>query len=134
MRHIGAANPGRDGSSSACWRLRDFRVRHGAFENRGELRHAFDELHGFLAIGIAALHARMPVRIREARQVGAHVRPAVRILLAHLRDDARVLEMADADVVRGHRQPGAIRVADALRNALLHVREVARAGEDVLVG
>ncbi len=48
----------------------------------------------------------------------------------HLRQDACVFEVADAHVVRREREPGAIRLQDALGNLIAHPHEVARAAED----
>ncbi len=48
----------------------------------------------------------------------------------HLRQDARVLEMADADVIRGQRKPGAIRLQDSLGNLISQPDEIFRAPEN----
>ena len=42
--------------------------------------------------------------------------------------------MAEADVVSGDDEPGAVGLGDALRDLLAHLREIARAGIDALLG
>ena len=49
-----------------------------------------------------------------------------------LRQDARVLQMPEAHVVRGNREPGAIGLRDALRDFLPHFGEILGAGENAL--
>ena len=48
----------------------------------------------------------------------------------HLREDARVFQVADADVVRSQREPGAIRFENALGNLVTQPDEISRAAEN----
>ena len=103
-------------------------------EQREKTLHAVHELHGLPAARIAALGLRVPALLREQGQVLAHVRPRIRVLAAGLREHARIFEMPEAHVVRGHGEPGAIRLRNARRNLLAHLGEILRAGEDALLG
>ena len=92
------------------------------FEQRQEALHAIDELHRLPAARVAALGPIVPALLREQRQALAHVGPRVGVLAARLRDDARVLEMPEADVVGGDGEPGAIGLRDAVGDLLAHLR------------
>ena len=79
--------------------------------------HVVDVRHGGLARRETALHAAEPLLCRSAAAAARALRPSCRDRrLAICVKDARVLEMAEAQVVRGDREPGAIGLADALGN------------------
>ena len=69
-------------------------IRRDPIQNVDVAADVLHEAHRLPAARIAALHARVPLRLRQQRQVFAHVAPRVRILAVHLRQDARVLQMA----------------------------------------
>jgi hypothetical protein len=71
------------------------------------------ELHRLAAARVAVLERLERLRVGELRDHLAHVLPLVGIEVRALREDARVLEVADADVVGGERQPRAVRLVDA---------------------
>src|ERR1700676_4948381 len=68
---------------------------------------AIHELHRLPAARVTALGVSVPTLLRQQRQARAHIGPRIRILTLRLRDDAGVLEMTEAHVVGGHREPGA---------------------------
>ena len=76
----------------------------------------------------------MPGLVREQRQALLDVVPLVRIAALFLGEDARVLQMVDADVVGRERQPHTIGPGDGVRHAVYHLADVARAAVDALVG
>ena len=86
--------------------------------------HAIDERDRHPAAGIAQPGLLVELGLREQRQRLLEVAPAVRFELLLLRQDARVFEVAEADVERSEREPGAIRLLNACRKLVLEVADV----------
>ncbi len=64
----------------------------------------------------------------------ADIRPGIRVLALRLSQYARVLEMPEADVVGGEREPGAIGFRHMLRDHAQHLGQIGRASRNVLHG
>src|SRR5882762_790490 len=81
----------------------------------------FDEAYRLPAARIAALGLAVPALLREPGQVLADIRPGIRVLALRLSQNAGILEMPEADVVGGEREPGAIGFRHVLRDHAQHL-------------
>src|SRR6185437_14123639 len=104
------------------------------FEQGEEALNAVDELHRLPAARVTTLGPIRPALLCEQRQAHAHVGPRIGVLALRLRDDARVLQMAEADVVGGDGEPGTVGLRDAVGDHLAHLLQIACAGKDALLG
>ena len=96
--------------------------------------HAVDERHRHPASRIAEFRMLVIFRKRQQRQHFLHIAPPVGIELLLLRENAGVLEVAEADVEGGERQPRPVGLVDARRQLGLEIAQVARGGDDALRG
>ena len=91
--------------------------------------HLVDERHRHAAARVAEPRLLVVLGLRQQRQRLLDVGPEVGLEPLLLRQDARVLEVAEADVERGEREPGAVRLLDALRQLGLEIGEIACGGQ-----
>jgi hypothetical protein len=92
--------------------------------------HTIDEGDRHCAARVAEFRRLVILGQREQRQRLFQRRPGVRVELLLLRQDAGILQMGDADVVCAQREPGEIRLGDALRQPVLQIAKVACCGKD----
>ena len=89
-------------------------------------------MHRLATPRVAVAGLAVPLFLRQQRQVILHIDPAVGVAAVVTGQNARIIQMPDANVIRRQGKPGAVRLGNVGRQLIPHPHQIPRAPGNAL--